>query len=131
MSKSYNNTIPLFESDAKIKKAIMSITTDSKELEEPKDPSTCHIFKLYSYLASPQEIQELQNKYQAGNFGYGEAKKILLAKFHETFDEARAKYQTLLEKPEEIEKILEHGAKKARQIAENKLEIIRKKIGVK
>ena len=131
MSKSYNNVIPLFESDAKIKKAIMSITTDSKGLEEPKDPSTCHIFKLYSYLASPQEIQELQNKYIEGNFGYGEAKKILLAKFHETFDEARAKYQTLLEKPEEIEQILEHGAKKARQIAKNKLEIIRKKIGVK
>ncbi len=131
MSKSYNNVIPIFLPDADIKKAIMSIASDSKTLEEPKDPNTCNIFKLYSYLATAAEIQELKAKYQAGNFGYGEAKKMLLHKFHEKFDTARAKYQDLITKPEKINAILEEGAQKARQIAKNNLEIIRKKIGVK
>lgn len=130
MSKSYNNIIPIFGTEKEIKKSIMGIPTDSKTVEEPKDPKTCNIFKLYSYLAEENEIQELEKKYLEGNFGYGDAKKILLNKFLTFFTEAREKYNHLIEKPEKVSKILEKGAEKARQIAKNNLKIIRKKIGV-
>jgi len=130
MSKSYNNVIPIFGTEKEIKKSIMGIPTDSKTVEEPKDPKTCNIFKLYTYLAEENEIQLLEQKYLEGNFGYGDAKKILLNKFLTFFAEAREKYNHLIEKPEKVSEILENGAEKARQIAKNNLKIIRKKIGV-
>ena len=75
MSKSYSNTINILGSENNLKKQIMGIITDSKGLEEPKDPSSCNVFKIYELLASDFEIEELKSKYKNGGFGYGNAKK--------------------------------------------------------
>jgi tryptophanyl-tRNA synthetase len=80
MSKSYGNTIDLFGTDAELKKQVMGIITDSTPLEDPKDPETCNVFKLYKLFADKKEIQELAAKYKAGGMGYGDAKKTLLSK---------------------------------------------------
>ncbi len=129
MSKSYGNTIDLFGTDAELKKQVMGIITDSTPLEEPKNPETCNVFKLYKLFADKKEIQELAAKYKAGGMGYGDAKKTLLSKLMEYFADARTKYNELLPKKDYVYGILEDGAKRAKKVAANTLETAKKKIG--
>lgn len=129
MSKSYGNTIDLFGTDTELKKQVMGIVTDSTPLEEPKDPETCHVFKLYKLFASKEEIQALATKYKAGGFGYGDAKKTLLAKLTEYFADARKKYNEIFPKKDYVYSVLEDGAKRAKIVAANTLETAKKKIG--
>ncbi|MCX6735106.1 MAG: tryptophan--tRNA ligase [Candidatus Peregrinibacteria bacterium] len=129
MSKSYGNTIDLFGTDAELKKQVMGIITDSTPLEEPKNPETCNVFKLYKLFADKKEIQELAAKYKAGGMGYGDAKKTLLSKLMEHFAEARTKYNELLPKKDYVYGVLEDGAKRAKKVAANTLETAKKKIG--
>lgn len=129
MSKSYGNTIDLFGTDAELKKQVMGIVTDSTPLEEPKDPETCHVFKLYKLFASKEETQALATKYKAGGFGYGDAKKTLLAKLTEYFADARKKYNEIFPKKDYVYSVLEDGAKRAKIVAANTLETAKKKIG--
>lgn len=129
MSKSYGNTIDLFGTDAELKKQVMGIITDSTPLEDPKDPETCNVFKLYKLFADKKEIQELAAKYKAGGMGYGDAKKTLLSKLMEYFADARTKYNELLPKKDYVYGILEDGAKRAKKVAANTLETAKKKIG--
>jgi tryptophanyl-tRNA synthetase len=129
MSKSYGNTIDLFGSDAELKKQVMGIVTDSTPLEEPKNPETCHVFKLYKLFANKEEIQALAAKYKAGGFGYGDAKKTLLAKLTEHFADARKKYSEIFPKKDYVYSVLEDGAKRAKIVAANTLETAKKKIG--
>ena len=75
MSKSYKNTLDIFQSDKKLRKNIMSIQTDSLNLEAPKNPSNCNVFKLYELLGSEEEIHALRKSYLKGNYGYGNAKQ--------------------------------------------------------
>ena len=82
MSKSYGNTIPIFDEPSAIKKAVMGIVTDSKGVNEPKDPDKCNVYALYKLFASPEERLGMADEYRKGKIGYGDAKKALLAKIN-------------------------------------------------
>jgi tryptophanyl-tRNA synthetase len=117
MSKSYHNTIEVFEELPAQKKKIMRITTDSRPVEEPKDPDGDHLFALYSLLASPAETQRMAEKYRQGGFGYGEVKKALVEVAQAFFADARARRAELEADPERIAGVLADGAARAREQA--------------
>lgn len=129
MSKSRNNVINIFLPEKQLKKQVMSILTDSKGLEEPKDPNTCHIFRLYELLASPSEVEIMRANYLGGNYGYGHAKNSLLELILNKFSTERQKYNELMEDKSQIDKALEIGASKARLIAHETLKRVRSKVG--
>jgi len=130
MSKSYGNTVDLFGSDAELKKQVMSIQTDSKEMGESLEPDGCNVFELFKLMADESEINELAEKYRAGTIGYGDAKKLLLEKIHATFDPARARFAELMANSAEIEQIFTAGAEKAKAIAKETLAETRQKVGL-
>lgn len=129
MSKSYQNTINIFQSDKDLKKNVNKIITGSQTLEEPKNPDSCTVYKLYSLLASEKEKQELAEKYRGGNFGFGSAKQILFEKICERFHSERAEYERLMNNPSEINAILEKGEHKAREISSRVLSRVRQALG--
>lgn len=129
MSKSYGNVIEMFADDATLKKQVMSIVTDSKGLDEPKDTKTCHVFQLYKLFTSEAEQKEMTEKYQAGGFGYGDAKKALLAKILEYFGEAREKRIQLSKNLDYVHDVLREGAQKANATANQTLAEVKEKIG--
>lgn len=129
MSKSYNNTINMFASKKELKKQIMSIVTDSTPLEEPKNPDN-NITQLYSLFASKEKVQEMREKFIAGNYGYGHAKNELLEAILEYFKEAREKREELVNNPELVKSILKDGANKAREIAVNKIKLVKSAVGL-
>ena len=129
MSKSRHNYIDIFLPEKKLRKQIMSIETDSKDLEEAKDPDTCNIFALYKLLANEGQIQEMAAKYRAGGFGYGHAKQELYELIMSEFDTQRKRYNHLMENPSEIERELEVGAMKAREVAKDVINRVRGKVG--
>ena len=129
MSKSYDNTIDIFLSDKKLRKRIMQIKTDSKPVEAIKNPEICNVFNLYKFIASENQVLEMKKKYQAGNFGYGQAKEELYNLIIDKFHNERNKFQFLMNNTEIIEKELRKGAKKAQVIADEVLNRVRSKIG--
>lgn len=129
MSKSRNNFINIFLPDKKLRKQIMGIQTDSKELEDPKDPDTCNVFALYKLLATQEQISEMRANYEAGGYGYGHAKQALYELIAETFKSQRERYNHLMENPEEVEQALKIGAEKARANAKEVLTRVRSKVG--
>ncbi len=131
MSKSYGNTIDIFAPEATLKKQVMGIVTDSTPVEAPKDTSKCNVFQLYKLIATSSEITALKAQYEKGGFGYGEAKKILLAKLLEVFTPARKKYIELKENLSYVERVLQTGAERARTEASKTLDEVRKKIGTR
>jgi len=131
MSKSYNNTIEIFVPSKALKKRVMSIKTDSKTLEEVKDPDNCIVFQLCKLFASSSQIEELADKYRAGNFGYGHAKMELLSLIETKFAPLKEKRDNYLKDKDLIRDILSDGAKKARKIAAQTLDKVRSKVGVK
>ena len=130
MSKSYGNTIELFGDPKEIKNKIMKIVTDSKGLEDPKDPETCTIFSLYKLFATPEQRAQMEANYRGGNYGYGHAKKALLAIFEETFAPFRAKREELVKNPDYVESVLKKGAERAREAATVTLDKARKAVGI-
>ena len=130
MSKSYNNTIEIFGEAKAVQKRIMGIKTDSKTVEEPKDPDTCNVFKLYKLVAQPAEIEALAARYRAGGMGYGDAKKALAAAVEAHFGPMRQKRAELAANPDYVEQVLREGAEKARARARATLERARRAIGV-
>lgn len=129
MSKSKGNIINIFETDKALRKSIMRIETDSKGLEEPKDPSTCTIFQLYKLIGNEEQVADLREKYEAGNFGYGHAKQALFELICENFATEREKYNYYISHLDEVEEILQQGAKKASKVANEVLLRVRSKIG--
>ena len=129
MSKSKNNIINIFLEEKLLKKQIMSIETDSKPLESPKNPETCNVFKMYSLLASNEMIEDLRSKYKNGGFGYGHAKKELLDLILNKFSKPRDKYNYLMSNKNEIDQILNEGSKKASKTANQVMDRVRKKLG--
>lgn len=130
MSKSYNNTIEIFCDPKTAKKKIMSIQTDSKGLEEPKDPDSCNVFALYKLFATPEQQAELAAKYRAGNFGYGHAKLALYDAYMNFFEPMRKRREELLADPASIDAALRKGAEKARERAEATMNAVRKAVGL-
>jgi tryptophanyl-tRNA synthetase len=129
MSKSRGNTIDIFLPENELKKQVMSIVSDSTPLEDPKNPNTCHIFAIYQLLASSEQVEIMRNNYLAGNYGYGHAKKELLALILEKFKNERSIFQHLMSNKKEIDMALDLGAQKARSIAKVVLQRVRNKVG--
>ena len=129
MSKSKNNVINIFQNDKALRKQIMSIQTDSTPLEATKDWKTCNCFAIYSLLASEEEVKIMKSNYEAGGYGYGHAKQALFDLICKTFSEERSRYSHYMSQPEEVEKALAVGAKKATAVANNVLNRVRKKLG--
>ena len=122
MSKSYGNTIPLFGSEAAIKKAVMGITTDSKGVDEPKDPQTSVLFALHRLFLEADAVKHLEQRYRSPGLGYGDAKKMLLDTILESTAPMRQKREELAKNPDFIDAVLAEGAAKARTIAQKTLE---------
>lgn len=129
MSKSRGNEINIFLSDKKLRKQVMRIETDSKGLDDVKDPDSCNIFALYRILASQEEQNEMREKYSAGGYGYGHAKQALFDLIIEKFAAQRERYNYLMEHPEEIESALKIGENKARKVASEVLQRVRSRVG--
>ena len=130
MSKSKNNIINIFQSDKALHKQIMSVKTDSKTIEEPKDPESCNVFKLFSLIANPGPIEDLKKQYLAGGMGYGHAKQTLFELMVERFKTEREKFNYYQDHPEEVEVALAKGAVKASKIADEVLLRVRRKLGL-
>jgi tryptophanyl-tRNA synthetase len=130
MSKSYNNALYIFDQEKELKKKIASIVTDSKAVEDKKDPDSCNIFNLYKLLANKEEIEDLKNRYLQGNMGYKYAKDLLLEKFLDYFKDARIKKEELLKNLDYVHEVLNRGKEFANILANRKMEKIRKKIGI-
>ena len=131
MSKSYNNTIEIFGEPKAVKKKIMSIQTDSKGLEEPKDPDTCTIFALYKLFATPEQQEEMAARYRAGNYGYGHAKLALFDAYMDFFAPMRKRREELLADPGYVESVLKRGAERARERAEATMDEVLKAVGLR
>ena len=131
MSKSRNNFINIFLPNKQLKKQVMSIVSDSKALEDPKDPETCHIFALYKLLASPEQVAEMDANYRAGGYGYGHAKTALYELILSRFEKERKHYDELMADHSKIDEILKIGADKARKVAREVLIRVRSKVGLK
>ncbi|WP_344787857.1 tryptophan--tRNA ligase [Postechiella marina] len=129
MSKSRNNTINLFLTDKKLRKQIMGIQTDSTPLEEPKDWSTCNCFAIYSLLANDTQIKTMKANYENGNYGYGHAKQALFELIIEKFATQRERYNYYMNNLDELDKALNLGAEKAKQVANDVLKRVREKVG--
>jgi tryptophanyl-tRNA synthetase len=129
MSKSYNNFINIFLPEKELKKVVMGIVTDSKALEEKKDPGTDNVFKIYSLLAEEKEVAQMRHNYEAGNYGYGHAKSALLELILTKFAQQRKAYNELIGNPQLLEKELKNGEEKAARLANAKLQQVRSVLG--
>ncbi|MBS9525056.1 tryptophan--tRNA ligase [Litoribacter ruber] len=129
MSKSYNNYIDIFLPEKQLKKNINSIVTDSTPLEDPKDPDACNVFKLFKLIGTAEETQVLREKYEAGNFGYGHAKKEFMGLILDKYAEQRKEFDFYMSHLEELDLKLSEGEAKAREIASELMRDIRFKLG--
>ncbi len=130
MSKSYGNTIEISATPKQIRTAVMSIVTDSTPMEEPKDPDSCTVYKIYKLLETPEKAAEMADKLRAGGYGYGHAKKELLEAFDRKFAPFRARRAELAGHPERVEEILRDGAARARVEARKTLKEARRAVGL-
>ena len=129
MSKSRGNLINIFLPDKKLRKQVMSIQTDSVAMEAPKNPETCNAFALYTLLATAEQTEKMRENYKGGNYGYGHAKQELFELICTKFSKERTLYNHYMSHIEELEEQLKIGAKKARIVANEVLDRVRKNIG--
>jgi len=129
MSKTYENTIDIFADEKSLKKQIMSIVTDSKGIEDKKNPESCNIFNIFKLIASGDEVKKMEKNYFEGGYGYGHAKTHLLNLILDLYREERKLYSELIKNPDHLYDILVKGEKKARTIAEKVLSRVRSKLG--
>lgn len=130
MSKSYNNTIGLFATDEEVGKAVMSIPTDSKGIEEPKDPNTCNVFAFHKLVTEGLEFEDLKKRYEAGGIGYKESKEILIKNLIGLIEPFRARREELMKDKNAILQILKDGKEKMRPIVSSKMREVREKVGL-
>ncbi len=130
MSKSYGNDIEIFSPPKKLRKKFMSIVTDSRGVEDAKDPDSCNVFQLYKLFATPAQQEDLAARYRAGGLGYGHAKQELYELVELAISAPRERYQALRANPEEVRKILDDGASRARVLARQTLDRVRGAVGL-
>lgn len=130
MSKSYGNTIGIFDEGKTLKKKVMSIVTDSTPLEEPKDPEKDNVFALIKLFADAETQNRVAEAYKAGGYGYGHAKKELLGLITDYFAEARERRHDLAKRPDYVMDVLREGGKKGREKAEAYMERVRSYVGL-
>lgn len=131
MSKSYDNTIEIFERPRSLRKKVMSIVTDSCTVKDAKDPDTDATMALYRLLAPAEAVADLEARYRAGGMGYGVAKSELLAAIEREVGELRSRYDLLIEEPERVEVRLADGAEAARRRACRTLDAVRQAAGLR
>lgn len=129
MSKSYNNYIPLFDTEKRLRKMIMKIQTNSLGPDEPKDPDTCTLFSIYKAFAAEDEIKAMDARYREG-IAWGAMKQELFEYINTILAEPRKRYEELIKNPKDIDDILKNGAMKAREFAAPFLDKIRKAVGI-
>lgn len=130
MSKSYDNHIPLYLPEKKLRKMIMKIVTNSQGVEEPKDPEGCNVFALYRLFADEAEQAALAGRYRAGGMGWGEAKQVLFEKINGEIAPMRERYDELMADKTQIDRILADGAARARKVARGTMERLRGAVGI-
>ena len=130
MSKSYGNTIGIFDEGKVLKKRVMSIVTDSTPLEDTKDPAADNVFALIKLFADDAKREEIASAYRAGGYGYGQAKKELLALANSYFADARERRKELAEQPDYVMDVLRKGGEAARQKAETFMQHVRERVGL-
>ena len=130
MSKSYDNTIPLFAPEKTLRKLIMKIKTNSLEPGEPKDPDTCNLFGIYKAFASAEETAALRVDYAAG-IAWGEMKNRLFEYLNQHLAVARERYDALLQSPDQIEAALKEGAARARTHSVPMMQAVRASVGIR
>ncbi|MYA97269.1 MAG: tryptophan--tRNA ligase [Nitrospinae bacterium] len=130
MSKSYDNTIEIFEEGKRLRKRVMSVVTDSTPLEEPKDPDACNVFALYQLFADEAEQEELREKYRTPGFGYGNAKQLLFEKMDAYFAPYREVRKRLEQDIGYVEDVLAEGGAKARAEAQKTMRLVREAAGI-
>lgn len=130
MSKSYGNTIDLFQDEKALRKQVMRIVTDPTPVEEPKNPDNCNVFQIYRLFLDKPAEQALRQRYLAGGLGYGEVKQELFETVRERFAPFAARRQELLADSDGLRRILAAGADKARHAAQKTLRKVRKKTGL-
>ena len=116
MSKSYNNTVPLFVAEKKFRKLIMKIKTNSLEPGEPKETDGNTLFEIYRAFASPSQVEDLRGRYADG-IGWGDMKQFLFEHLNDLLGEPREKYNELMEQPKKVGEVLQHGSEKARSLS--------------
>ena len=131
MSKSYGNNIDIFGDEKEMRKRVMSIITDSVAVDAPKDPATSTIFKLYSVVASKDEIADMRERFVRGGTGYGDFKKQLFEKLMQYFAPMRKRRAELLADQSYIDKILARGAERANEVADQVMQRVRKAVGLR
>ncbi|HFD13403.1 MAG TPA: tryptophan--tRNA ligase [Crenotrichaceae bacterium] len=130
MSKSYNNTIPLFLPEKKFRKLIMKIKTNSLEPGEPKQTEGCTLFSIYKAFATNEQVDEVRKSYAEG-IAWGEMKQLLFEHLNHHLRESRDRYDELMQQPDKVEKILQQGAEKARTYSIPLLKEIRQAVGIR
>ncbi len=130
MSKSYGNNIDIFGDEKETRKRVMSIVTDSTPVEAPKDSSRSTIFKLYSLVASQNEVAEMRERFQKGGAGYGDFKKQLFEKLWDYFAPMRKRREEILADKTYIDDVLRRGAKRANEVADQVMERVRAAVGL-
>jgi tryptophanyl-tRNA synthetase len=129
MSKSYGNFVNIFLPEKDLKKVVMGIVTDSKGLDEPKDPDNDNVFRLFELLANENQVTEMRSNYIKGGFGYGHAKSALFEVILDKFKSQRKEFDRLMNDPAQLEKELSIGEKKAAAMADQKLKQVRDVLG--
>lgn len=130
MSKSYGNTIGIFDEGKALKKKVMAIVTDSTPLEDPKDPEADNVFALIKLFATDEEREEIAAAYRAGGYGYGHAKKELIRMIDRQFGEARERRRELAARPDDVRDVLRDGAHRALEAAQATMEAVRERTGL-
>lgn len=131
MSKSYDNAIEIFLDEDTLRKKVMSIKTDSTPVDQPKNPDTCNLFQVYRYFAPPERVEDVLYLYREGGASYGAIKKELVGILWDYFRDAREKRAELMRNPDHIRAILAKGAEKARSIAADTIELVRRNVGIR
>ncbi|HRZ30213.1 MAG TPA: tryptophan--tRNA ligase, partial [Candidatus Paceibacterota bacterium] len=130
MSKSYGNTIPLFAGEAEIKRLVMTIKTDSKGVEEPKNPEECNVYALHKLFTPADKLAEIKKRYVEGGIGYKESKDILIDNMNKYLQPLREKRAEIAKNPDQVIQILTNGAKLAKERAKLKMTDVRAKVGI-
>jgi tryptophanyl-tRNA synthetase len=131
MSKSYDNTLTLFDAPKELRKKIMRISTDSRPMEEAKDPETDHLYQLYSLFATLEQREEVRDMYLRGGFGYGEIKKRLADAADSFLEPLRCERDRLVNDERKLQEVLGAGARRAREVASDVLQRAQKACGLR
>ena len=130
MSKSYNNTLPIFTSEKDLRKQVMRIVTDSTPPEEPKNPDGDNLVQIFKFFGSPERVEEVRQLYIHGGLAYGKLKEELYENMLIAFGPARQRYFELMDNKSEIDVILATGAERARELGRPVLAKVRKSVGL-